>query len=166
MPFLPESWHIPSHSIYPLLPLVICPITKVKEEGRLYQPPTPLLLLPLCHEGRALHFWVFLSLGIWYVAMPETNARLWSTQIFKCIWHLEFGLNCFLSIFRKKKKLENKSKVSIALSISKVTSQQDEPQCPAHNIPWQVWRFDALMVCACVCVYVHSVSECVCPVTF
>lgn len=66
----------------------------------------------------------------------------------------------------KKKKLENKSKVSIALSISKVTSQQDEPQCPAHNIPWQVWRFDALMVCACVCVYVHSVSECVCPVTF
>lgn len=83
--------------------------------------------------------------------------------------HMAFGVWTQLFPFHlqeKKKKLENKSKVSIALSISKVTSQQDEPQCPAHNIPWQVWRFDALMVCACVCVYVHSVSECVCPVTF
>lgn len=85
--------------------------------------------------------------------------------------HMAFGVWTQLSLSHLQRKTKKKNpkkpkinpkpkskqtKKSIALSISKVTSQQDGPQCLAHDILWQVWSCDSLMVvcvCVCKCVY-------------
>ena len=58
---------------------------------------------------------------------------------------VNIGVWAQLSLFQLLKA--RKKKKSTAFSISKLTSEQNKPKPPPHNIPKQVWNCGLKMLC-------------------